>query len=70
MDLSAWKDKRLADMDRADLIAALQDIWRMYCDVNRRSMTSSAVPQFQFTDEQADAKFRDIAEHGIPKMKV
>lgn len=69
MELSAWKDKRLVEMSADELRAALQDIWRMYCDVNAKKMTSSDVPKFTFSMARADAKLADICEHGLPKAR-
>lgn len=41
--LAAWQGKRLETMSRLELIQALQDLWRSYNAVNRRTVGAHAL---------------------------
>lgn len=41
--LAAWGNKRLARMTKPELVAALNDLWRAYNAVNRRTIGPSGL---------------------------
>jgi hypothetical protein len=67
--LAAWGLQRIADMSREDLIRALNDSTRSYMAIARLQMSLSEVPQMEWSMEQADARFREIAAGGLMRLK-
>ena len=55
--LSAWGNKRIADMSRNDLIVALNQLYESYKDISRtRMLEVSRLKEIHYTHDQADSK--------------
>lgn len=60
MKLAACNGKRIEDMTRDDLIEALEQMSNSYMAIARLRMTSE-LPVFNWSMEEADRRFREIA---------
>lgn len=66
MKLAACNGKRIEDMTREDMIEALEQMSRSYMAIARLQM-GDELPVFNWSMEEADRRFREIAAGDMGK---